>query len=121
MSSPPGNAELAAALEEYAALLDISGANTYATRAYKRAAQLIRDTPADVTEIVGREPDVLVPSSRDVTRSVNEGVPIVAAQPRSEAAKAFNSLAELFREPGHGLNGSSPNGGSGRRFRIGKR
>ena len=52
MSSPPGNAELAAALEEYAALLDISGANTYATRAYKRAAQLIRDTPADVTELV---------------------------------------------------------------------
>jgi pilus assembly protein CpaE len=86
-----------------------------------RADSRVGITPADVTEIVGRAPDVLVPSSRDVTRSVNEGVPIVAAQPRSEAAKAFNSLAELFREPGHSLNGSSPNGGSGRRFRIGKR
>jgi hypothetical protein len=48
-------------------------------------------------------------------------VPIVAAQPRSEAAKAFNSLAELFREPGHSLNGSPPDGGSARRFRIRKR
>ena len=56
-----------------------------------------------------------------MTRSVNEGVPIVAAQPRSEAAKAFNSLAELFREPGHSVNGSSPGDGPGRRFRIRKR
>jgi MinD-like ATPase involved in chromosome partitioning or flagellar assembly len=86
-----------------------------------RADSRVGITPADVTEIVGREPDVLVPSSRDVTRSVNEGVPIVAAQPRSEAAKAFNSLAELFREPGHGLNASSPGDGPGRRFRIRKR
>jgi MinD-like ATPase involved in chromosome partitioning or flagellar assembly len=61
---------------------------------------------------------VLVPSARDVTRSVNEGVPIVQAQPRSEAAKAFNSLAEMFRERVHGAPGASHNG---RRFRLRKR
>ena len=52
MPPSPSNAELAAALDEYAALLDVSGANSYATRAYRRAAGLIRETPADVTELV---------------------------------------------------------------------
>ena len=52
MPSSPGNDELAAALDEYAALLDVSGANSYATRAYRRAAGLIRETPADVAALV---------------------------------------------------------------------
>jgi MinD-like ATPase involved in chromosome partitioning or flagellar assembly len=60
-----------------------------------------------------------VPSARDVTRSVNEGVPIVMGQPRSEAAKAFNALAAMFRERAGAPNGSSANGG--KRFRIRKR
>ena len=64
-----------------------------------RADSRVGITAADVTEIVGRKPDILVPSARDVTRSVNEGVPIVQAQPRSEAAKAFRSLAALYGEP----------------------
>jgi pilus assembly protein CpaE len=84
-----------------------------------RADSRVGITPADVTEIVGRQPDVLVPSARDVTRSVNEGVPIVLAQPRSEAAKAFNSLAAMYRERASAANGWSGNGG--KRFRIRKR
>jgi DNA polymerase (family 10) len=52
MSSSPTNADLAAALEEYAALLELSGANTYATRAFRRGATLIRGTPADVAALV---------------------------------------------------------------------
>ena len=52
MASSPGNPELAAALDEYAALLDVSGANSYATRAYRRAAGLIRETPVDVAALV---------------------------------------------------------------------
>jgi DNA polymerase (family X) len=52
MPSTPTNTELAAALEEYAALLELSGANTYATRAFSRAATLIRGTPADVAALV---------------------------------------------------------------------
>jgi pilus assembly protein CpaE len=78
-----------------------------------RADSRVGITPADVTDIVGRQPDVMVPSAREVTRSVNEGVPIVMGQPRSEAAKAFNALAEMFRERPPGANGSR----NGRRFR----
>jgi DNA polymerase (family X) len=46
------NAALAAMLEEFAALLELNGASPYATRAYRRAAELIRATPAPVAELV---------------------------------------------------------------------
>jgi Flp pilus assembly CpaE family ATPase len=49
----------------------------------------------DVLAILGRTVDVLVPSDRDITRSINHGKPI-AMQRGTEAAKAFRSLAELF-------------------------
>ena len=51
---------------------------------------------ADTETIIGRTPDVLVPSHRDVTRSVNAGQAIVLANRRCEAAKAFRGLAERF-------------------------
>jgi pilus assembly protein CpaE len=50
----------------------------------------------DVTAILGRPPDILVPSDRAITRSVNEGDLIVLSQKRSEAARAFKALGELF-------------------------
>jgi len=50
----------------------------------------------DVVSILGRAPDVLVPSHRDIARSVNEGAPVVVSQKRSDAARAFDSLAGLF-------------------------
>jgi DNA polymerase (family 10) len=43
---------LATALDEYAALLELSGANPFSSRAYRRAATLIRQTPADVAALV---------------------------------------------------------------------
>ena len=42
---------------------------------------------------MGREPDILVPSDRDIPRAVNEGEPIVIAKPQSEASDAFRQLA----------------------------
>jgi pilus assembly protein CpaE len=51
---------------------------------------------ADVVAVLGRAPDVLVPSQRDVVRSINAGEPIVMMAKRSEPAKAFRALAELF-------------------------
>jgi MinD-like ATPase involved in chromosome partitioning or flagellar assembly len=39
---------------------------------------------------------VLVPSQREIPRTVTQGTPIVTAQPRSTAAKAFRSLASLY-------------------------
>ena len=38
----------------------------------------------------------MIPSDREIPRSVNEGTPIVAAKERSEAAKAFNQLADRY-------------------------
>src|SRR4051812_23399641 len=46
------NREIAQTLEAYAALLDLAGASYYSTRAYRRAADLVRETPAPVAELV---------------------------------------------------------------------
>jgi pilus assembly protein CpaE len=51
----------------------------------------------DVLAILGRDVDVLLPSHRDITRSVNQGQPI-AMHGGSEAAKAFRALADLYVE-----------------------
>jgi DNA polymerase (family 10) len=46
------NATVAARLDEYAALLELAGAGYYSARAYRRAAELIRGTPAPIAELV---------------------------------------------------------------------
>ena len=46
------NAALAERLETFASLLDLAGAGYYTTRAYRRAAEMIRATPAPVAELV---------------------------------------------------------------------
>ncbi|HVV58033.1 MAG TPA: PHP domain-containing protein [Gaiellaceae bacterium] len=46
------NAALAERLETLASLLDLAGASPYSVRAYRRAAELIRATPAPVAELV---------------------------------------------------------------------
>jgi DNA polymerase (family X) len=48
------NAEIARTLDAYAALLDLAGAATWSVRAYRRAADLIRSTPAPIDELVRR-------------------------------------------------------------------
>jgi pilus assembly protein CpaE len=63
-----------------------------------RANTSVGITRSDVVSILGRTPDVLVPSHRDIARSVNEGAPVVVSQRRSEAARSFESLADLFAE-----------------------
>ena len=50
----------------------------------------------DVQAIVGRPPDVMVPSDRAITRSVNEGSPIALKSRGSEAGQAFRELASLY-------------------------
>src|SRR5438067_13849220 len=48
----PDNAALAEQLERFATMLDLSGAAYYSVRAYRRAAELVRATPAPVAELV---------------------------------------------------------------------
>jgi pilus assembly protein CpaE len=63
-----------------------------------RANTSVGITHSDVISILGRTPDILVPSHRDIARSVNEGSPVVISQRRSEAARSFEALASLFTE-----------------------
>ncbi len=56
-------------------------------------------TEDDVETILGRAPDVLVPSSREVAKSMTDGVPIVLAAERSEASQAFRQLAAIYTAP----------------------
>jgi len=46
------NAAIADRLETLASLLDLGGASTYSVRAYRRAADLVRATPAPIDELV---------------------------------------------------------------------
>ena len=66
-----------------------------------RADSRVGITQEDVVQVIGRTPDVMVPSDREIPRSVNEGMPIVAAKSHSNTAKAFNRLASMY-------NGSQP-------------
>jgi pilus assembly protein CpaE len=50
----------------------------------------------EVVAIIGTAPDVFVPSDREIPCSVNEGTPVVVTRSRSEAARAFRSLAEIY-------------------------
>ena len=62
-----------------------------------RADTRVGITKEDVETILGRRPDVFVPSNRDIPRAVNEGMAIVTVDPKSEAARAFRALAGLYR------------------------
>src|SRR5881409_3800487 len=46
------NARIAEQLESFAALLDLSGSSFYTSRAYRRAAETIRETKAPIVELV---------------------------------------------------------------------
>jgi DNA polymerase (family X) len=46
------NAEIADRLEAFASLLELAGSGPYTSRAYRRAADLIRSTPAPIAELV---------------------------------------------------------------------
>jgi pilus assembly protein CpaE len=74
-----------------------------------RADTRIGISREDVSAIVGRTPDVLVPSDRDIPKTLTDGLPIVLAEERSEAASAFRSLAALYVSS---ANGAGPAGSS---------
>jgi pilus assembly protein CpaE len=64
-----------------------------------RADSRVGITHDDVSSILGRAPDVMIPSDREIPRSVNEGTPIVGSRERSDAAKAFRDLADIYSKP----------------------
>jgi DNA polymerase (family 10) len=52
MTTDLDNAAIAQQLEAFAGLLDLSGSSFYTSRAYRRAAETIRDTKAPIAELV---------------------------------------------------------------------
>ncbi len=58
-----------------------------------RARSRVGISEEEVVAIMGREPDIFVPSDRDIPRAVNEGKPILIAKPQAEASVAFRQLA----------------------------
>ena len=80
-----------------------------------RADSNVGISAEDVVAIVGRRPDVLVPSERGIVRSVNQGEPISLLERRSGAARAFRGLAELYV-----ADDAVSNGSNGRRRLFGR-
>jgi pilus assembly protein CpaE len=66
------------------------------TLVLNRADTNVGITERDVAQLLGRSPDVLVPSDRTIPRTITQGRAIVEAEPRSGAARAFKSLAERY-------------------------
>jgi pilus assembly protein CpaE len=84
-----------------------------------RARSRVGISDDEVVAIIGRTPDVFVPSDRDIPRAVNEGKPILVSKPQSEASNAFRELAATYvREE---TTAAAATGGTGIRRLFGKK
>jgi pilus assembly protein CpaE len=70
-------------------------------------------THSDVERLLGRKPDVFVPSDRAIPRAITDGQTIVAADPGSEAAQAFVALAGSYTN-GNGTGEETAEAATGR-------
>jgi pilus assembly protein CpaE len=102
--------------------LDLMGYDTErVSLVLNRADSRVGITPDDVSTIVGRGPDVSIPSDREIPRSINEGTPIVASRPGSGAAKAFRTLADRYAKAPAPTPAPLPGAPTGVRALIGRR
>ena len=81
--------------------------NGRVTVVLNRADTRIGISREDVAAIVGRTPNIFVPSDREIPKTLTDGVPILLANERSEAAGAFRQLAKLYVDAAS-VNGSVP-------------
>jgi pilus assembly protein CpaE len=80
-------------------------------------------TRNEAEAILGRKPDAFVPSDREIPRATTDGQPIVLANERSEAARSFRGLADLYLQDvvtiemssNGNSNGNGNGNGNGRR------
>jgi pilus assembly protein CpaE len=75
------------------------------TLVLNRADTSVGISQGDVERLLGRAPDVLVPSDRAIPRAVTDGETIVEADPRSRPARAFTEMAASLVET---LDSASP-------------
>jgi len=67
-----------------------------------RADTSIGISDDDVAAILGRAPDIFVPSDRAIPRAITHGQPIFCAAPRSRPSLAFAQLAQSYLANGAG-------------------
>jgi len=65
-----------------------------------RADTSVGISAEDVTTLLGRQPDVRIPSDRAIPRAITEGRTIVEMEPTSGAAQAFTALARSYIRAG---------------------
>ena len=82
--------------------------------ALNRADTRVGITREDVDAIIGRAPEVFIPSDRQIPISINDGEPIVLQEERSEAARVFRALAAFYvgEEPKQAESASAAFNGS---------
>jgi pilus assembly protein CpaE len=92
------------------------------TLVLNRADTSVGISEQDVEQLLGRKPDVLVPSDRAIPRAITAGQPIVVAEPKSNAARAFFGLVRRYAvpRPVEAAPVEAENG-SRRRMLVGKR
>jgi len=99
------NAEVAAAFEEMADLLEIEGANPFRVRAYRFAARTLRDLPAEVGEMVAKSDDLtsLPGIGDDLAGKIKEILATgTAAAIEDQRKRVPATLTGLLRIPGLG-------------------
>ena len=99
------NADVAAAFEEMADLLEIEGANPFRVRAYRFAARTLRDLPAEVGEMVAKGEDLtsLPGIGDDLAGKIKEILATgTAAALEAQRKRVPATLTELLRIPGLG-------------------
>jgi pilus assembly protein CpaE len=66
----------------------------------------------EVEQLLGKAPDVLVPSDRAIPRAITAGQAIVEAEPKSGAARAFAILAEHYLAEAQTARSAAATGGA---------
>jgi len=92
-----------------------------ATLVLNRADTNVGISNDDVERLLGRRPDVLVPSDVAIPRAITHGRPIVVAEPRSAAATAFAALADRYIAARTPASASAPVTADGDGSRQGRR
>lgn len=75
-----------------------------------RADSRVGVTADDASAVVGMPVTVAIPSARDVPLSMNQGMPVIEAAPRTQVARRYLDVASLISN-----NGSTPGGAAPKR------
>lgn len=76
-----------------------------------RADSRVGVTVDDASAVVGMPVTVAIPSARDVPLSMNQGLPVIEAAPRTQVAKRYMEAAAIFSMNGNPGKGSAPKRG----------